>query len=231
MTNGSNEHYPIYEGVVMKPGVRVFIWDRDHPANDTEGTIVETRKLASGSWEFNVSIDGPAGHINPPDWMHWDQIWPTSEEGESESAKEWRAARRLKVFLCHGKEDKTTVRGLYQRLKDEGMKPWLDEEDIEPGAQWDIAIQDAVRDCHIVLVCLSGTSVGKTGYVQKEIKYALDRADEKPEGTTYIIPVKLEECEVPRRLNQWQWVNLYEENGYRRLLRVLKKHATDLKLY
>jgi TIR domain-containing protein len=131
----------------------------------------------------------------------------------------------LKVFLCHGKEDKAAVRELYTLLQEEGMQPWLDEEDIEPGALWDIAIQDAVRDCHIVLVCLSHTSVKKDGYIQKEIKYALDKADEKPEGTTYIIPAKLEDCDVPRRLSQWQWVNLYDKGGYERLLVVLKKHA------
>jgi hypothetical protein len=74
-------------------------------------------------------------------------------------------------------------------------------------------------------VCLSRTSAKKTGYVQKEIKFALDRADEKPEGTKYIIPVRLEDCEVPARLRPLQWVNMYEAEGYERLLRTLKKEA------
>jgi hypothetical protein len=39
--------------------------------------------------------------------------------------------------------------------------------------------------------------VTKTGFVQKEIKIAPDAADEQPEGRIYIIPVRLEDCDVP----------------------------------
>src|ERR1044071_4815035 len=35
--------------------------------------------------------------------------------------------RKLRVFLCHSKGDKRSVRRLYHRLKKEGFDPWLDE--------------------------------------------------------------------------------------------------------
>ena len=108
------------------------------------------------------------------------------------------------------------------------MRPWLDAVDLQPGQEWDQAIRDAIRDCHVVLVLLSRSSVSKTGYVQKEIRFALDRADEKPEGATYIIPVKLEECAVPRRLERWQWVNLFDEDGSERLFSHLRRTARKL---
>lgn len=47
-------------------------------------------------------------------------------------------------------------------------------------------------------------------------------ADEQPEGTIFLIPLKLEECEVPERLSEWQWVNLFEERGFERLMRALR---------
>ena len=72
-----------------------------------------------------------------------------------------------------------------------------------------------------MIVCLSRASITKTGYVQKEIKVALDVADEQPEGTIFLIPLRLEECEVPQRLSRWHWVNLFEPGGYERLLRAL----------
>ena len=53
--------------------------------------------------------------------------------------------------------------------------------------------------------------------MQKEIVYALDVADEQPEGTIYIIPVKLEQCSVPSRLSRYQWVDLFSDNGHRKL--------------
>jgi ATP-dependent Lon protease len=133
----------------------------------------------------------------------------------------------LKVFLCHGREDKGKVRDLYRRLRTDGMSPWLDVEDLDPGADWAIEIPDAVRASDIVLVCLSRTSAERRGFVQKEIMIALNAADQMPEGARYIIPVKLEECEVPERLARWHWVDLFEPEGYPRLLRALRRRAAE----
>jgi len=68
-----------------------------------------------------------------------------------------------------------------------------------------------------VIICLSQKSVTKEGYLQREIKDALYVAEEKPEGTIFVIPVKLQEVEVPKRLSQWHWAKLFEEGGYQRL--------------
>jgi hypothetical protein len=127
-----------------------------------------------------------------------------------------------RIFLCHSAADKQAVRGLHARLIADGFHPWLDEEDLIPGQDWDREITQAVRSSEIVIVCLSKSSIGKAGYVQREIKQALDVADEQPEGRIFIIPVRLEECDVPQRLARWQWVNLFDANGYSRLLRALQ---------
>lgn len=134
----------------------------------------------------------------------------------------------LRVFLCHSSSDKPAVRNLYQRLQVDGIDPWLDEEKLLPGQDWHLEIRKAVRNSHAVLVCLSPTSINKIGYVNREIKYALDVADEQPEGSIFIIPVKLEECVIPDRLRTWQWVNYFESNGYERLMRALRARAQAL---
>ncbi|MEH1863954.1 MAG: toll/interleukin-1 receptor domain-containing protein [Nostoc sp.] len=130
----------------------------------------------------------------------------------------------LKVFLCHGSEDKPTVRELYYRLLASGVKPWLDEENLLPGQDWRYEIAKAVRESNIVIVCLSRTSVSKAGFVQKEIKYALDVADEKPEGSIFLIPARLEECSLPDRLSGRQWVDIFQKNGFERLLKSLQTY-------
>ena len=124
----------------------------------------------------------------------------------------------LRIFLCHSSGDKPEVRNLYQRLSSDGFDPWLDEEDLLPGQKWKVEIPKAVRTSDVVIVCLSHKAINKSGYVQKEIKFALDKADEQPEDTISLIPLKLEECDVPERLQSWQWVNLFEEKGYERLM-------------
>ncbi len=138
------------------------------------------------------------------------------------------SSRALTIFLCHSSSDKPAVRELYRRLRTENISPWLDEENLLPGQDWDREIAKAVRVTDIVIVCLSRSSVTKAGYVQREIKYALDVADEQPEGTIFLIPLKLEECNIPERLRRWHWVNYFEESGYQRLMRSLRSRAETL---
>ncbi|MEK7404874.1 MAG: SUMF1/EgtB/PvdO family nonheme iron enzyme [Acidobacteriota bacterium] len=134
----------------------------------------------------------------------------------------------LKVLLCHASGDKAAVRQLYQRLRADGFDPWLDEEKLLPGQEWQLEIPKAVRQADIVVVCLSNSSITKEGYVQKEIKFALDAADEKPEGTIFLIPARLEDCRVPERLSEWQWVDLHEDRSYEKLRAALKLRAAGL---
>lgn len=135
-------------------------------------------------------------------------------------------SRLLRVFLCHSSGDKPAVRDLCQRLRVDGFEPWLDEDEILPGQDWKEEIPQAVRACDVVVVCLSRTSVSKDGYLQKELREALSVAEEKPEGSIFIIPVRLEEVDVPRRLTQWQWADLFQQSGYQRLVRTLTVRAT-----
>lgn len=134
----------------------------------------------------------------------------------------------LKVFLCHASEDKTVVRKLYDDLVSRGMSPWLDERDLLPGQDWNIAIQDAIRDSDALIVCLSSQSVTKTGYVQKEIKYALDFCDEQPEDTIYLIPVRIEVCDIPKRLSRFHSADIYKDHGFERMIESLRIRALDL---
>jgi WD40 repeat protein len=139
-------------------------------------------------------------------------------------------ARRLRVFLCHSSGDKPVVRNLYQRLKACNIDPWLDKENLLPGQDWQQEIRKAVRLTDVVIVCLSRESINKTGFVQKEIKFALDVADEQPEGTIFLIPLKLEECGIPERLRHLHAVNYFEEGSFDKLLSALKHRSESLKI-
>jgi hypothetical protein len=147
------------------------------------------------------------------------------DTSRTESAR--RSNDTLRVFLCHASTDKGRVRQLSAQLRKVGIDPWLDEEKLLPGQDWRMEIAKALRDTHAVVVCLSQQSVTRAGYVQKEIVSALDIADEQPEGAIFIVPVKLEECDVPQRLSRWHWVHL-DEKGFDRLVDTLRKRAESL---
>ena len=116
--------------------------------------------------------------------------------------------RKLKVFLCHASDDKPAVRELYQRLSAEDwIDPWLDEEKLLPGQDWDLEIEKAVEETDAVIVCLSTKGVSKEGYVQKEIKIALNAALFMPEDMIFIVPLRLDEGKTPRHLRNIQYID------------------------
>jgi outer membrane protein assembly factor BamB len=134
----------------------------------------------------------------------------------------------LKVFLSYAKDDYRKAREVYEKLTEQGIEVWMDTEKLLPGAHWDIEIQKALSEADVILLCLSGVSVSKEGYVQKELKEALRYAEEKPDGTIFLIPLRLEECEVPWRLREYQWVDWFGEDGFSLLMKALKAREEDI---
>ncbi|WP_322768811.1 toll/interleukin-1 receptor domain-containing protein, partial [Frankia sp. Cr1] len=113
-------------------------------------------------------------------------------------------------------------RALYDRLAHDELAPWLDEEDISPGQEREPLVRKAIRESAAVLVCLSANATNRRGFLHRAIRLALDTASEQPEGATYIIPVRLEVCDIPDALRPWQSVDLFDGRGYEKLLRALR---------
>jgi hypothetical protein len=129
----------------------------------------------------------------------------------------------VQIFLSYAREDEEKVKKLYQRLSDAGLKPWMDQEDLLPGESWKLRISQAIRQSDFFLVCLSDNSIDKRGWIQREIKQALDIWQEMLDSDIYLIPARLEDCEVPERLSDFQWVDLFEEDGWTRLVKAIQE--------
>ena len=128
-----------------------------------------------------------------------------------------------RIFLCHARDDKAHVREVYHRLRGiDGFEPWLDEEDLLPGQEWAREIPRALQTSDFILIFLSRTSVAKRGYVQREMKMALDAWEELPEGTIYTIPVRFDDCDVPEPFRRYHWANLFEPSGFDRIVRAIR---------
>ena len=128
----------------------------------------------------------------------------------------------VQVFLSYAREDEERVENLYQKLSAAGFKPWMYRKDIIGGEIWKSRIQKAIECSDFFLACLSAHSVNKRGYLQKEIRLALDIWREKLDSDIYLIPVRLEDCRVPEKLRDFQWVNLFEEDGWTRLVKAIQ---------
>jgi hypothetical protein len=52
--------------------------------------------------------------------------------------------QQFDVFLAHSSKDKPLIRQIYRELKQRGLRPWLDEEEIVPGALFQDEIQRVI---------------------------------------------------------------------------------------
>ena len=135
---------------------------------------------------------------------------------------------KLKIFISYAKEDIIEVRELAYKLQFDGYDTWIDEHKLLPGQDWRLEIESSIEKSDIILLCLSNTSINKRGYIQKEMRLAIDTAELMPEGSIFIIPVRLEECEVPRKLQSLQWVDLFLSDGFEKLKKSLEKVALKM---
>jgi CheY-like chemotaxis protein len=145
------------------------------------------------------------------------------------SSAHFPSLQPIKVFLCHSHDDKSAVLELYFRLKRDFVDPWLDVIELKGGQDWNLEIKRALRSTDIVVVCLS-RHVSSRGFLHREIGYALDVADEQPEGAIFVIPLLLEPCEVPSRLAKWHWIDFAQDDGYERLLSSVYARRKELGL-
>lgn len=136
-----------------------------------------------------------------------------------------KLAKQLQVFLLYARSDKHNVQGLYRRLVKDGVAVWLDEKTILPGQDWAYEIRGAIWKSDLIVVCLSTQFNQQGGYRHEEVKIALEKANSLPEGGNFLIPARLEICDLPASLRRWQCVNLFEAGGYKRLVHAFESWA------
>jgi len=128
---------------------------------------------------------------------------------------------KKKVFLCYAKEDQEKVEELYGTLKQGGHSPWMDKKDLLPGQDWEAEIRQAIEKADFFIACMSRKSVNKRGYVQKEVRFALDVLGQIPHGQIFLIPLRLEPCDIPRPLTSLHWIDIDSTDFRDRLFRAL----------
>jgi hypothetical protein len=126
-----------------------------------------------------------------------------------------------RVFIAYVIEDYTHAVKLYRALARAGFNPWLDRKKLLPGQNWRRCIEHAIDTCDFFIACFSTKSVGKRGQFPYEVRYALRSADRMPLDDVFVVPVRLVECQIPKRI-AWnmQYVDLFPdwEQGIMRLI-------------
>ena len=133
-----------------------------------------------------------------------------------------KSTQQLHVFLVHAHSDKEAVHKLYTRLIKDGIHAWLDAENLQPGQDWQSEIRKAILKSDAVIVCLSQGFDKQHGYRHEELKIALDKAKLLIGDEIFIIPVRLEECDMPESLRHLHRVDLFKPGGFKKLLNSLR---------
>lgn len=126
-----------------------------------------------------------------------------------------------KVFCSYSSHDKDIVINIVNLLKSKGVDVWFDQLDIELGGRWDEQIEMALEEATSFLLFMSKTSL-ESSNVMDEISIAI--SDGKK-----LIPVLIEECELPMRWRRRQYVDLVNnyEAGINALLEALDGAKLD----
>jgi len=131
-----------------------------------------------------------------------------------------------KIFISYAREDQKIAKKLYRSLQDVGLSPWLDIEDLLPGQNWEVTIKETIRNSSFFLALLSSNSVSKKGFIQKELKFALDLLKEYPYSKVFIIPIRLDECKpFDEKINELHRVDLFifYKQGVNKILYITRK--------
>src|ERR1044071_258624 len=129
-------------------------------------------------------------------------------------------------FISYAKEDRVTAERLYNDLRQLGADPWLDIHQLRGGETWKDSISLALQGSTHVLTLISESSVTKTGFVQTEVRQALELLDNVPPGKIFVVPVRLDDSRPQhQRLNDLHWVDLFRDYA-----KGLSRIATSLEL-
>jgi len=107
-----------------------------------------------------------------------------------------------KIFFSYSRTDADFAVKLALDLKKEGFDVWIDQEDIRAGSEWDLAIEKALATCDCLLFIQSEKSVASNN-VLDEVYYALEQ-------NKTVIPVLINECQTPFRINRLQRISFIE---------------------
>lgn len=128
-----------------------------------------------------------------------------------------------RIFIIYSHKDKDKARDVTLMLREMGYNPWLDEEEIVPGQNWNKAIHQAIENSSVALFLASNNTQEKESFVFNEVKAAREVLRAHDEAHSPIIPVLLEkEAELPKELGKIHAVKLFESDGKPQLDKGLK---------
>ncbi|MBF0451419.1 MAG: toll/interleukin-1 receptor domain-containing protein, partial [Candidatus Magnetomorum sp.] len=129
------------------------------------------------------------------------------------------------VFISYSRKYKHMAERICNDLKQEGITTWMDTNDIQGGQLWEEKIKKAIQDSDYFLILLASDVLATNGYIHTELKFALDHSRCIPQTKPFIIPVRLDNCNLDGfGLDKIQWVDAFDDYpaALKKLLAIFK---------
>lgn len=120
------------------------------------------------------------------------------------------------AFISHSSKDKAVAEGVCNFLERNGISCWIAPRDVTPGKNYGVVIVDAIDECGVFVIILTGES-NKSGQVVREVERAAS-------ANSVIIPLRVELVQPSRDLEFYvsssHWLDASEKP--------LEKHLDSL---
>jgi hypothetical protein len=116
------------------------------------------------------------------------------------------------VFIAYSPADGTVARGVATRLRNSGLRVWLDVSEIKRGATFEATTEEGLERSRVLVLCMSGQTFGPD-WARLEA-YSLRFRDPLNIDRDFI-PLRLDDIPIPDSLAQFAsltwWLSGREE--------------------
>ncbi len=131
-------------------------------------------------------------------------------------------AASTRVFISYDTNDYHTAINLFEKLQLHGQRPWIDKSGLIGGDDWEKLIPPLINnECDYFISLLSKSSVQNKRYFSREFSFAIEKMKTMMPGRKFIIPVKIDDCEIPEFAKPFHVVNLDKNEDFSSLYTAL----------
>lgn len=130
------------------------------------------------------------------------------------------------VFLSYSSKDAETVHPLADRLRDDGVRVWLDNWSIQPGDSIPMKIQEGMEKSRTLVMCMSPDYFeSEWGKLEHHSMLFRDPSNAKRR----CLPLLIKECERPEAIAHFAHIDWIDSNEgvYQQLLRVCRRATQE----
>ena len=111
---------------------------------------------------------------------------------------------KFDVFISYSSRDKAIVHPIAERLKDDGLRVWLDDWEIKPGDNIPHKIEEGLEHSGVLVFCMSANAFGSdwTALESQTFRFR-DPLNKKRR----FIPLRLDNTPIKGSLNQFLYIN------------------------